>query len=68
MQQMAQVSNTWEVADYTVTKKWKWLLVNGCECKSPISTATEFSNSRQDGTNASICLGVMLKNNDTSVK
>jgi hypothetical protein len=68
MQQMAQVSSTWEVADFTVMKAWKWLLVNGCECKNPISAATEFLNSCQDGTNASMCSGIMLKNTDTSVE
>jgi hypothetical protein len=33
-----------------------------------MSTATEFLNSCQDGTNASMCSGIMLKNNDTSVE
>jgi hypothetical protein len=39
-----------------------------CECKSPISTATGFLNSCQDGMNASMCLRIILKNNDTLVK
>jgi hypothetical protein len=32
---------------------------------SPISAVMEFLNSYQDGTNASICTGIMLKNNYT---
>jgi len=27
--------NTWEVGDFTVTRKWKWLFMNSCKCKSP---------------------------------
>lgn len=27
-------SNSWEVADSTVTRKWKWPFVNCCRCKS----------------------------------
>lgn len=27
--------NTWEVGDFTVTRKWKWLFMNGCKCKCP---------------------------------
>ena len=23
---------TWEVADFSITRKWKLLFVNGCEC------------------------------------
>jgi hypothetical protein len=42
-------------------KEWKWRLVNGCECKSPLSTATQFVNPCQDGTNASMCSGNVLK-------
>jgi hypothetical protein len=47
-------------------KKYEWLFVNGCECKSPVFTMMKFLNSLQDGTDASICLGIMLKNNDAS--
>ena len=36
--------NIWEVADSTVMRKWKRLFMNGCECESPISAATEFLN------------------------
>jgi hypothetical protein len=43
-------------------------VVNGCERKSPISTETEFLNLYQDGTNASMCVVIMLKNNGTSVE
>jgi hypothetical protein len=40
--------------------------VNGCEYKSPISTATEFLNPCPDDINAKYSV-IMLKNNDTSV-
>jgi hypothetical protein len=30
-------------------RKWKWLLVNVCECRSVISTAAEFLNPYQEG-------------------
>jgi len=33
-----------KVADSTTVKKWKWLFVNICECKSRMSRATEFVN------------------------
>jgi len=36
------------------SRKWLWN-------PSPISTATEFSNTRQQGTNAPACLGIVLK-------
>jgi hypothetical protein len=47
--------NTKQMAGSTLMKTQKWLLVNGCEFKGPISTGTEFLKSRQDGPNASIC-------------
>ena len=28
--------------DYTAMRKWKWLFVNGCNSKRPISNATEY--------------------------
>jgi hypothetical protein len=34
-------------------------------CGSPFSTTKEVLNSCQDGTNMSICLGIMLENTDT---
>jgi hypothetical protein len=37
------------------------MFMNGCEYKSPISTAMEFLNSCQDGANAALCLGLFLK-------
>jgi len=55
----------WEVTDFTVTRKTKWLLLKGCECKSPIYTAMEFLSSRPDETNTSKGSQFMLKNNDT---
>jgi len=47
-----------------VMGKWKWLLMNGCECEIPISTAKEFSIFCQDGPSASVCWENMVKNND----
>ena len=35
----------WETANCLPASKWKWLLVNSCEFKSPICTATKFLNS-----------------------
>jgi hypothetical protein len=40
----------------------------GCECKSLISVAIEFSNACQDGTNGSVCSRIMLKIIDTSLE
>jgi hypothetical protein len=34
--------NSWEVADCTVMRKWKWLFVNGCKYKTLISILIEF--------------------------
>jgi hypothetical protein len=45
-------------------RKCKWLLVSGCKCGNPFSTAVQFVNVYQDGTNASVCLGIVLKNID----
>jgi hypothetical protein len=36
-------------------------LMNGCECKSPICTVTEFSNLCQEGTDSLMCSGIVLK-------
>lgn len=44
--------NTWGVANFTRTKKWKLLFLSGCECKKTISTAIEFLNSCLHGINA----------------
>ena len=48
--------------------KWKWLLVNGCEYKGLTFVMLEFLNQWQYGRDASVCLGVMVKNNDTSAE
>jgi len=42
--------------------------VNGYEYKSPIYNTAEFLTWCQDRTNASLCAGNVLKNNDTAVK
>jgi hypothetical protein len=44
------------------------MAVCDCESASRISTRTEFLNWCQDGINVSICLEIMLKNNDSSVQ
>jgi hypothetical protein len=45
-------------------RMWKWLVMNGCKCMSLIPTEMGYLHSHQDGINASICLGIMLENND----
>jgi hypothetical protein len=42
--------------------------MKGWECNSPIYTATGFLNSFQEGTSASVCSGINLKNNDNLVE
>jgi hypothetical protein len=53
-------SHTGLVAESTIVKKSKWLLVNVPGYKSAFSTATEFLNSYRDGTSASVFWGIML--------
>ena len=60
--------DTGEVADCTGLRKWKWLLVNGCECKNQISTGTEFLNFRLWVTEASVCSKAVMKSNDASLE
>jgi len=45
-------SKIWKIVDSTTVTKWKRLFVNGCERKTPMSTATEYLNSCQDGPDA----------------
>lgn len=54
-------SNIWDVADSTITGKWKWLFTDGCGYRSLITTARTFVNSYQDGTNSSMCSEMMPK-------
>jgi hypothetical protein len=56
------------VANFTVTRKWKWVFANGCECESPLCAATYMLNSCQDGENASMSCGIELTSNDISVR
>lgn len=42
---------------HTILRKWKFIFLNSCQRKSPISTTEEFLNLCQDATNASMCLG-----------
>ena len=45
-------SRTWKFADSPKIRTREWLFVNGCECNSPVSTATKFFNTSKDGANA----------------
>ena len=40
-------SNIWDVADSTITGKWKWLFMDDCGYGSLITTARKFVNSCQ---------------------
>ena len=42
-----------EITDFVTRRKMKWMFMNVCEHKSPISTASEFLNSCQVGASAS---------------
>ena len=42
--------------------------MNVCEYKGSISVLMKFLNWCQDGREASVCLGIMLRNNDTSAE
>jgi hypothetical protein len=51
------------VADCTVMRNWKWLVMNGCECRNLNSTAVGFLSWCQDVRDVSLCIGIMLQNN-----
>jgi hypothetical protein len=38
----------------------EWLFVNGCECNSPVSTATKFFNTSKDGANANASMHLVI--------
>jgi hypothetical protein len=61
-------SNTWETADFTLIRKWKWRLMNGFVCYSCQLPSNGIWNSCQEMTNALILFRIMLKNNDTLVE
>ena len=42
---------------HTKLRKYKFIFLNSCQRKSPISNTEEFLNLCQDGKNASMCLG-----------
>ena len=42
---------------HTKLRKRKFIFLNSCQRKGPISTTEEFLNLCQDGTNTSMCLG-----------
>jgi len=44
------------------------LSINGCGCKNQISTAIELVNLCQYWMNAQMCVGISLKNKETSVE
>ena len=46
-------SKTWEVADTKITRKWEWLIVNGCE--------GIFSHSKTNKWVSKLCSGIMLR-------
>lgn len=46
----------------TGMRKWKWLFMNGCEWRGRIPAVTELLNFCQDGTNVTVCPGMMFKN------
>jgi hypothetical protein len=48
--------------------EWKWLFMNECECKSPISTMMEFLNMFEDGRNVPLFLVIIMIKNDTSLE
>jgi hypothetical protein len=50
------------VADSKVMRNWKWLVMNGCECRNLNSTAWGFLNWCQDVKDASLCFGIVLQN------
>jgi hypothetical protein len=56
------------MAHFTKIWKWKLLFMNGCECKSWISTAKGNLNQCQDWSNARECSGVRLTNSDNSME
>jgi len=47
--------------NFHYNKERKWLFVNVCELKSPISTTMKLIHSCLGGTTTSICPGIMLK-------
>jgi hypothetical protein len=52
-----------EAADSIKLRKYKWLFINVCACKNPVTIVTEFRESYQDGLNAPECSGTAFKNN-----
>ena len=45
----------------SIMRKWKWLVVNTCKCRSTISTIPEFLNSFQCKKTSSIYSRIVLK-------
>jgi hypothetical protein len=58
----------WEVVENTELGKWRWLCVNGSQCKSLVAIAMEISKSYQGVKNASLYLQILLNNIDASVE
>ena len=56
------------LACFTIMRKWKWLFLNGCKCKSRIYAVTEFLNPCQDGINASRVRRLWIQSSETSAE
>jgi len=59
-------SQTWRACDSKILWQWKRFFVNCCKCKCLISPATELLMPHR--IKASVCLGILVKNNNTAVK
>ena len=66
--QFTPLKQNWAGHRFYVMGKWKWLFMNGCEFKGLISFTMEYLKLCQDRRDASVCLGIMLKYNETSVE
>jgi hypothetical protein len=62
------LSNARGVAEFEIMKKWKWLFVNTCECKSLFSTAPEIFKRKPVWDKCIVVFGGYGENNDTSVE
>jgi len=51
-------------ANSAMKKKWVWPSGNGCQCKSPVSTTTNFSTHAKPGQTEQ-CAQKITENNDT---
>jgi hypothetical protein len=63
---LCNIYGNWDISISTAMK-WKGPSLNGYECKGPVSSAKECSNSFEVRKNASMCSGHMFQRDDTSV-